>query len=277
MLRSASKIIGYRLHALDGEIGRAVDFLIDEQSWLVRYVVVQGGAWIDGRRVLIAPEAVRKGDWTSRRMVINGTRELVEAAPFLGDDAPLSRAHEYALARHYGWVLGGAFESLWAEAVEAPPAEPAPLIPSDLRSLSQLLGYGIAADDGLAGNVEDFIVDDDTWTCRYMVIDGKSWLTPKRTLVPTDWVETVSTEERQLQILAPISKIQDAPEYDPSAPVYHRVEADESRDSDSGIRSVPSARERERPSGLQRSWRLPPPVAWGTRGLKAALARIIHG
>src|SRR4051812_13882002 len=75
MLRSASKIFGYRLNGADGEIGRAVDLLFDDRAWMVRYLVIETGAWLDGRRVLISPLALRKGEWTSRRLVLDGTRQ----------------------------------------------------------------------------------------------------------------------------------------------------------------------------------------------------------
>jgi hypothetical protein len=50
MLRSASRILGYRLTADDGEVGRCVDFLLEQPTWIVRYVLVDVGARLDGAR-----------------------------------------------------------------------------------------------------------------------------------------------------------------------------------------------------------------------------------
>src|SRR5688572_11160864 len=81
MLRSASRILGYRLFARDGQIGRCVDLLLEPQTWRVRYVVVDAGARVDGGRVLISLSSLRKLEWTSRRWVLDGTRAELEAEP----------------------------------------------------------------------------------------------------------------------------------------------------------------------------------------------------
>jgi hypothetical protein len=81
MLRSASRILGYRLIARDGQIGRCVDLLLEPETWLVRYVVVDAGARVPGGRVLIGLTSLRKLEWTSRRWVLDGTRAELEMAP----------------------------------------------------------------------------------------------------------------------------------------------------------------------------------------------------
>jgi hypothetical protein len=81
MLRSASRILGYRLNAEDGEVGRCVDFLLERSTWVVRSIVVDPGPRLEQRlgrrRVLVSPLRLRKSDWTSRRWVLDGTREQV--------------------------------------------------------------------------------------------------------------------------------------------------------------------------------------------------------
>ena len=39
MLRSMDELKGYVLEAADGEIGRCKDFLFEDDSWTVRYMV----------------------------------------------------------------------------------------------------------------------------------------------------------------------------------------------------------------------------------------------
>ena len=62
MLRSFNHIRGYGIHASDGEIGSLRDLYFDDQSTLVRYLIVDTGTWLPGRRVLLAPAAVRRLD-----------------------------------------------------------------------------------------------------------------------------------------------------------------------------------------------------------------------
>ena len=226
MLRSASRILGYRLAADDGEVGRCVDFLLEQPTWIVRYVLVDTGARLEGGRILVSPLRLRKSDWASRRWALDGTREQVETEP------------------------------------ASAPA---------LQSLRQLLGFGLDDAEGNVGHVEDLIVDDDSWHCRYLVVNGEIRLSGRKTLVPTEWLGRLHVEEHRLEAPVPRARIEGEPEYRPEAPHYqlHTAANDAVRPTADG--SVPP------------SWRFNPPLAlasavqWGTRGLKAALARTIQG
>ena len=55
MLWNASAINGYVIKASDGQIGTVSDFLFDDASWLVRWLVVDTGNWLSGRKVLLPP------------------------------------------------------------------------------------------------------------------------------------------------------------------------------------------------------------------------------
>ena len=58
MLRNASAIKGYAIAASDGRIGTVSDFLFDDASWLVRWLLVDTGNWLSGRKVLLPPSAM---------------------------------------------------------------------------------------------------------------------------------------------------------------------------------------------------------------------------
>ena len=55
-LRSCNAVVGYHLHATDGDIGHVASYLIDEETWAIRYLVVDTSNWWMGHKVLIAPE-----------------------------------------------------------------------------------------------------------------------------------------------------------------------------------------------------------------------------
>ena len=57
MSRSINQLHGNKLEATDGEIGRVKDFYFDDQSWAVRYVAAETGAWLISRQVLLSPHA----------------------------------------------------------------------------------------------------------------------------------------------------------------------------------------------------------------------------
>jgi hypothetical protein len=226
MLRSASRILGYRLSAEDGEVGRCVDFLLEPHTWIVRYVLVDAAPGGDERRVLVSPFRLRKAEWASRRCVVDGTRDQVETE------------------------LEGA--------------------PS-LQSLKQLIGFGLDDEQGNVGHIEDLIVDDDSWHCRYLVLNGEIRLAGRRTLVPTEWLGSVQLAEHRVEALVARARIESEPEFNPDAPVYqlHALSAGAARST--------STREATEEPHVPSSWRFHPPLAWtaalqwGSRALGAAL------
>jgi PRC-barrel domain len=46
------------IDATEGHIGSVHDLYFDDQTWMVRYLVVDTGTWLPGRKVLRAPEAI---------------------------------------------------------------------------------------------------------------------------------------------------------------------------------------------------------------------------
>jgi len=38
MLRDVNHVKGFRIHATDGEFGRLDDFVVDDDSWTIRYL-----------------------------------------------------------------------------------------------------------------------------------------------------------------------------------------------------------------------------------------------
>ena len=274
MLRSASRIFGYRLNAMDGQIGRCVDLLIDERSWTVRYVVVEAGGLLAGRRVLISPLALRKADWNARRWVLEGTRQQVESAPLLEENAPVSQSHELELWRHYGWDMAG-FSTIQSETDNAPGVEHLAMKESEstLGSLKQLFGYGLDAEDANVGHVEDVLLDDDHWVCRQLVVNGRAWLSGRKTLVPTDWVSRIDSKQHLILVPLPSARIESEPEYDPEAPSYRGAGAAHAGGAPELGAPAPRAR-RAWPFTAPQPWLRA--FSWGTRGLKAAWLRTLR-
>jgi hypothetical protein len=49
MLQVGTAINGYKIEASDGTIGSVSDFLFDDRTWKVRWLVVDTGNWLTGR------------------------------------------------------------------------------------------------------------------------------------------------------------------------------------------------------------------------------------
>ena len=55
MLNKAKTLKGYKLHSLDGEIGKVKELYFDDRHWTIRYLVAETGNWLTGRQVLDLP------------------------------------------------------------------------------------------------------------------------------------------------------------------------------------------------------------------------------
>jgi len=67
MLWDASVMRGYAIEAQDGRLGTVSDFLFEDAAWMIRWLVVDTGHWLPGRKVLLPPSVLGQPDWQSRR------------------------------------------------------------------------------------------------------------------------------------------------------------------------------------------------------------------
>ncbi len=103
MLRKLNDLIGFDVEAIDGKIGSVHDFFFDDQRLVLRYMVVDTGPWIFGRKVLISPLALGKPLWDDKRFPIKLTKEQIESSPDMDLEQPVSRQQEVQLRRHFQW------------------------------------------------------------------------------------------------------------------------------------------------------------------------------
>lgn len=236
MLRVAAEIKGYDIIAKDGDIGSVTDLYFDDERWTVRYIIADTGDWIIGRKVLLSPFAVVAVDWSEHQVAVSLTRDQVQNAPSIDEDAPVSRKYERSYMGHYGWPAywGGMFA--WG-------AWPVPFLPDDrpraeggdsveepdegdthLRSVKEVTGYHIQATDEGIGHVENFILDDESWELRYLVVDTSNWWFGKKVLIAPAWVTSVDWLDRKVQVNLSRTQIKEAPEFDPSVPISRAYE-----------------------------------------------------
>jgi len=100
-LRSCAAVIGYHVHASDGDIGHISDMLIDEKTWAIRYLIVETGHWWSGHTVLIPPQWIEGIQWQDKHVTVNLTRQEVSDAPLHDINMPVTRAFELATHQHY--------------------------------------------------------------------------------------------------------------------------------------------------------------------------------
>jgi len=101
-LRSCRAVLRYRVHASNGDVGHVEDMLIDDQTWAIRYLVVNTSNWWLGDRVLIAPQWIQGIRWSDSKVTVRMTRHAIEGAPAYEAGARLDRIQEALLHEHYG-------------------------------------------------------------------------------------------------------------------------------------------------------------------------------
>lgn len=237
MLRSVNELLGYTIRATDGDIGNVHDFYFDDQSWVIRYLVVETDNWLAGRSVLISPVALGLPEWQQQVLPVQLTQKQVKNSPSIDLDKPVSRQMEEKLHVYYGWL------PYWktGKPYLVEPREPGPLplgtaeletsdnlIEHDdphLRSVEEVTGYQVQARDGDIGQLEQLIADDEAWIVRYLVADTGEWLANKRVLLSPKWIESLDWVEREVIVDLSQHMVENSPEFDPSAPVNREYEA----------------------------------------------------
>ena len=101
-LRSTEEVKGYDIQATDGSIGSVQDFIFDDSSWAMRYLVIDTrNWWPGGRKVLIGVHWAHHIDWGSKQLQVRLTREQVKSSPLYDGVAHIAREDETRLHSNY--------------------------------------------------------------------------------------------------------------------------------------------------------------------------------
>jgi hypothetical protein len=233
MLHKAKTLEGYKLDSLDGEIGHVQGFYFDDRHWTIRYLVVDTGNWLPGRQVLISPYALVAAIEEEKHIAVDLTKKQIENSPSLNSDKPVSRQFEESYYEHYGWPTYWGGTAMWGYS---------PYIIRDrdqwnksslmekawdphLRSTHDVSGYFIEAADGEIGHVEDFVIDDETWAIRYLVVATRNWWPGKKVLISPQWIERVSWTGSKVFINLTREAIKQSPEFTEESLITRDYEA----------------------------------------------------
>jgi hypothetical protein len=221
MLFNTKTLSSYKLNSFGGELGKAKEFYFDDQHWTIRYLVAGTGNWLTGRQVLISPYALVAVNKEAEYIDINLTKKQIEKSPSLESDKPVSRQFEQSYYGYYGWpaywdgpAMWGYYPNILRDSKQWKENEKEQKTwDSHLRSTNEVSGYHIQAKDGDIGHVEDFIVDDETWAIRYLVVDTKNWWPGKKVLISPQWIERVSWNDSKVFVNLSREMIKQSPEY----------------------------------------------------------------
>ncbi|HEX6141568.1 MAG TPA: PRC-barrel domain-containing protein [Geminicoccaceae bacterium] len=230
MLHGVNDLIGFHLAAVGGEaIGVLSDLLFDERSSETRYLLIDPDSWLPSARFLVAPVALGEPDLAERRLVTRLSRGELESAPQIRRPTAPRPEEEARLHDHFRWPpywssAAAGLGPYWGGAPGAEDAAAGDETARELRLARNVIGFGIEAEDGAIGSVDDLILDLATWTFRYLVIDTGSWLPDKRVLVSPQWLARIDWPERHVLLDLPKERIRSSPAYDRSAALDRRFE-----------------------------------------------------
>jgi sporulation protein YlmC with PRC-barrel domain len=214
---------GAAIHATDDTLGSLQDLDFDDEDWVARYFVVDTSTWLPGRQVLISPASIERFSPSERAVYLNLTRNQIENSPSIDAAQPISREQETSLADYYGWpsywsILTGRTHPALGKATAQVATE------THLRSANDLVGYYLHASDGDLGHVYDLVIEEFTWTIRYLAIDTRNWWPGKKVLVAPAWIEEVDWAHVTVRVDLTRQAIRSSPEYHPEMPLERSYE-----------------------------------------------------
>ena len=100
-LRSTHDVTGHHIQAADGEIGHVEDFIIDDETWAIRYLSIDTRNWWPGKKVLVSPQWIERVSWIESKVFVNLDRETIRQSPEYTEESLLTRDYETEMYRHY--------------------------------------------------------------------------------------------------------------------------------------------------------------------------------
>lgn len=250
MLHKLSNLDGFSLHATDGDIGSVKDFYFDDKQWVIRYLVVEMGSWLESRKVLLSPISIKRLDLEEKILALSINKEQVKNSPPIDTHLPVSQQYEIDYLSYYGYPfywgntgLWGAFASpgmiasgsanpLQKRSDDPKTAETVATVDAvrrkhgdrHLRSYNEIIDYHIQALDGEIGHLQGMLIDEDTWAVRYFIVNTSNWWLGHQVLIAPSWIIGINWGDAKISVDITQQQVQDAPVFDPDVPFSRQKE-----------------------------------------------------
>lgn len=249
MLRTLNDMEDFSIHAIDGNIGKTREFYFDDESWVVRYLVVETGTWMSSKKVLLSPISVKHCDWEKRELSVAIIKSQVKDSPDIDLHKPVSRQYEIDYLCYYGlppyWGGTDIWDGYSSAYMMAPgyklndaglPNYAAECVPAaalnkssftnnhHLRSNIEVINYHIEATDGGLGHLQGMLIDPENWAIRYLIINTSNWWLGHSVLVAPEWISEVSWVNSKIYVDMTQAQIKNAPHYDADAVLEREAE-----------------------------------------------------
>jgi len=228
MLLSAKDLMNARVMGTDGELGKLLDLFVDYEGWLVRYLVVDSGPWLNGRRVLLSLHTMQDISEDTQTIHVSLSQDMVRNSPDFSGGPSISRGQEVILHNYYRWPF------YWEDTptltgsgvADVPLIELAAEVQGELakqqegnanlRSAQDFFGLDIQERDGEIGELEDFLFGFESHRLDYWIVATGGWLSERKVLVSPSFVETIDWDKSEVAMDLSQETIRNSPEYNPA-------------------------------------------------------------
>jgi hypothetical protein len=239
MLYRADAIMNQNVDATDGVVGIVKDIYFDDVSWTLRYLVVDTGGWLTGGDVLISSESMIEFNQERSAVVTRLSQKQIEHSPLPELGQPVSRLSEIQLSQYYGWspywtASPGLFP--WTQTYTFPRDESSPnggpssphfdrefarqsQVEPHLRSFADLKNYGLHANDGDIGQVEDLLIEPETWRITHLIADTRLWWPGGLVVIDRALIEKISWEDHNIMVSLSRDQVKNSPAYHKDRPM----------------------------------------------------------
>ena len=245
MLFAVSGLMGCPVQASDGEVGAVKDFLFDDETWKIRWMAVEAGHWLPGRRrVFIHPSAIAPLQLSPKptlpmmsspatlQLTVNLARAQIEAGPHAHEDEPVTRDMEGLLYDYYGWdpywgasYFGGGSPCQCGISRSSNRRRGATRTRRSRRLMGAITCTAspssrtiiVHAVDGDIGHVENLLADDANWDIRYLVIATRNWWPGKVVQLSPYAVKDIDWFGEHINMNVTRDQVRSAPAWDPLA------------------------------------------------------------
>ena len=203
MIVTTNRVYGSRLNTCDDEHVIVQDLLFDDRTWCVRYLVVRLRHLLIREDFLLTPEQIENTTPSVESFQTRLSVAEVRSLPRLLSNPSVAKQEELKAARMIAW------EAYWTGLFDRFTDFGDP----HLRNTRAVTGHQAFSLDGEVGFIDNFVVDDQDWTIRYLVVRLGKRKSSRRVMIDPQLVDSISWESHGVWVHLPKEAIERCDEF----------------------------------------------------------------
>lgn len=211
-------------------VGHVRSFYIDDETWTVRYIVINTILSPEQKSAIITPIGIERIVLPERMITLSLKTDQILKSPEADDIMPLSREQEIEFSERYEWPvywtnLSSSMPGVVEELADAKAGEEPENPKNDLRDLNEMTSYHLSAQGSNVGVVDDFIIADETWHTAFVIVDTSPILPNRHVMLPPRAISDIDWKQKSITTAMTAGSVKKAPSY--TADTLHKLQADE--------------------------------------------------